>query len=131
MYGILSLKEMNLFSEMLIAVSIIYVLLLSSVLRQNKNYLYKLTDPILYSSILFLVLCFVLELNLDYPSINSAGFNDSVILDYLSFSSKLLIGIAVIIYLLTIKEYLKKQRNGDLEYVVIILLAVLRTTVRK
>jgi NADH:ubiquinone oxidoreductase subunit 2 (subunit N) len=124
MNGILSLKEINIFSEIFLTILIIYLLLLGVLLKQHQMHSANVSYS-LYSCVLILIFSCILNLNIDAPYLSLVGFNNSILTDYLSIVSKVIVGISVIVYLLVIQDYLKKQRNGSLEYLILILLSVL------
>lgn len=125
MIGILNLKGINVFSELYLSIAIIYLLLFGAFLRQNKTYSTNNVEYVLYSCILLIIFSCILNFNVDNSCLSSIGFNNSILTDYLSFASKIIVGISVAVYFLVIKEYLKKYRSGHLEYLILVLLAVL------
>lgn len=125
MIGILSLKEINVFTELYLSIAVLYLVLFGALLRQNKLYSTNNVGYILYSCVLIIVFGCVLNNNTDSSCFSIVGFNQSILTDYLSTVSKIIIGISVIIYFLVIQEYLRKYRSGHLEYLILVLLAVL------
>ena len=100
------------------------MLLHSTFLSVRNNY------PLIQSSVIFLgslilFLSFCLLLNDPLNSVNGIFLNDTIVNDYLSFTSKCFITVLAFFCLLTIKNYLINQKLNNFEYVLLILFSVL------
>lgn len=76
---------------------------------------------LVYVLICYLVL--VLQQN-NVSLLNFNGFNDLVFNDYLAVTSKLIIGIGSILYLLFITKYVRDQKLNNFEYYIILLTSI-------
>jgi NADH-quinone oxidoreductase subunit N len=117
-------KEIQLLPEIFLGISIIYLIIHGTFISVNKNYL-LIQNSILYLSILIIAMfCFLLiNNNVDYS--NFQIFNNTIVVDYLSFSSKVWISIISIFCFLMIQRYLTVQKINYFEYSVLILFALL------
>lgn len=124
MNNLITLKNIGVLPELFLGISIIYLLIFGSILSTYKKYP-LIQNLILNLSILTLTLCLCLVLNDKLCIQEITLFNNSIIHDYLSFYSKILILISSIVCLLMIQNYIKDQKLNQFEYIVIILLSIL------
>lgn len=123
---IIKTNEIGIFSELFLGIAIIYIVLFGTFTSYNKKYKF----PLIQNSTIFLgiliigMLCF-LSFNDNLINSNYLSFNYSVNNDYLSVSSKLIIGVVSIFFLLTIQQYLTNQKINHFEYILIILFSIL------
>ena len=117
-------KEIGLLPELFLGVSLIYLVLHGTFLSVSKNYpLLQISN--LYLSILVLsMVCFLL-INDGLEALDSSIFNNTVVTDYLGYSSKLLLGISCIFCLLIIQQYVLDQKQNNFEYILLFLFAIL------
>lgn len=117
-------KEIGLLPELFLGISLIYLVLHGTFLSVSKNYpLLQVSNLYLSLLILFMV-CFLL-LNDGLEVLDYSIFNNTVVNDYLSYSSKFLIGISCIFCLLMIQQYIVDQKLNHFEYILIFLFAIL------
>ena len=118
----IKLNEMGMFPEFFLGIGIIYLLLHGLLVSFNiKN-----RFPLIQSSIVSLsVLCLIMVCILLSDSINCISFCNTITNDYLSFITKIIIGLVSIGCLLLIQQYLSIQRINSFEYMIIILFAIL------
>jgi len=117
-------KEIGLLPELFLGVSLIYLVLHGTFLSVSKNYpLLQISN--LYLSVLVLsMVCFLL-VNDSLEALDSSIFNNTVVTDYLGYSSKLLLGISCIFCLLIIQQYVLDQKQNNFEYILLFLFAIL------
>jgi len=107
----IKIKEMVMFSELFLGISIIYLVIYGTFLSFNKRNQYPLIqNSMLYLGVLILTMTCFLLINDNLIVLNYLSFSNSVANDYLSFVSKILIGIASFICLLMIQQYLVEQK---------------------
>ena len=124
--GIIKTNEMGIFSELFLGVAIIYVVLFGTFTSYNKKFRFPLIqNPTVFLGILIMVMICFLVLNDNLIISNYLSFNYSINNDYLSISSKILIGVFSIFFLLIIQQYLTSQKINHFEYILIILFAIL------
>ena len=117
-------KEIGLLPELFLGISLIYLVLHGTFLSVSKNYpLLQVSNLYLSILILFMV-CFLL-LNDGLEVLDYSIFNNTVVNDYLSYSSKFLLGISCIFCLLIIQQYIVDQKLNHFEYILIFLFAIL------
>ena len=81
-------KEIQLLPEIFLGISIIYLIIHGTFISVNTNYL-LIQNSVLFLSVLIVALfCFLLINNVIECS-DSQIFNNTIIIDYLSFSSKI------------------------------------------
>ena len=124
MNSLILLKNIGVIPELFLGISIIYLLILGSILSTYKTYplIQNLT---LNLSALVITLSLFLIFNDKLWVKETLIFNNTVAHDYLSFFSKSLILIFSLICLIMIQNYIKDQRLNQFEYIIIILLAIL------
>ena len=117
-------KEIGLLPELFLGISLIYLVLHGTFLSVSKNYpLLQVSNLYLSLLILFMV-CFLL-LNDGLEVLDYSIFNNTIVNDYLSYSSKFLLGISCIFCLLIIQQYIVDQKLNHFEYILIFLFAIL------
>ena len=117
-------KEIQLLPEIFLGISIIYLIIHGTFLSVNTKYL-LIHNSVLYLSILIVSLfCFLLVNNAVECS-NFQIFNNTIMVDFLSFSSKVWIATMSIFYFLMVQRYITIQKINYFEYSVLILFALL------
>ena len=124
MNNLIILKNIGILPELFLGISIMYLLIFGSILSTYKKYP-LIQNLILNLSVLIIIFCLCLVLNDKLHIQEITLFNNSIIHDYISFYSKILILIFSLICLLMIGNYIRYQKLNQFEYVIIILLAVL------
>ena len=122
--NIVYLQFFTLFSEYLISVSIIYVLIVIVLITYNV-YGLMLQKAISECMALILLMACYLIINDDLILLNFTIFNNSIINDYFAFFTKFLICFFSSVYFLLIADSLKEQKLTSFEYLLIVLFAVL------
>lgn len=123
--NLILLKNVVVLPELFLGISIIYLLLFGSIVSTYKTY------PLIQKIILklsVLILFFSTYLIFNDQLLFSNGdviFNNTIICDFLGFSSKLLISLFSLICIIMIKYYLIDQKINQFEYLIVILIAVL------
>ena len=117
-------KEIQLLPEIFLGISIIYLTVYGTFLAVNRKYL-LIHNSVLYLSVLIIsMFCFLLVNNaLECSSIQI--FNNTIVIDYLSFSSKFWIATMSIFCFLMVERYVAVQKINYFEYSVLILFALL------
>lgn len=120
------IKEMGMFSELFLGISLIYLVIYGTFMAFNKKNQYPLLQhSMVYLGVLVISMTCLLFLNDSLVDLNYLSFNNTFSNDYLSFASKLIIAIGSIICLLMIREYLIDQQINHFEYILIILFSIL------
>ena len=117
-------KEIVIFPELFLGISIIYLVIHCTFLAIQKKYPLIQTS-VLYLSVLAIFFSFYLVLNEHLNILELSCLNNTFISDYASFSSKLIIGSLSIFCLLMMKPYILSQKINNFEYFLLILFAVL------
>jgi NADH-quinone oxidoreductase subunit N len=117
-------KEIQLLPEIFLGISIIYLIIHGTFISVNAKYL-LIQNSALYLSVLIVsFFCFLLANNaVEYNDFQI--FNNTIIVDYLSFSSKIWIAIMSIFCFLMSQCYITRQKINYFEYSVLILFALL------
>jgi NADH-quinone oxidoreductase subunit N len=119
------LYEMSVFAEFFLGLSIMYLIVHGLFLSlSNKNFPLIQSSTINLAVLILFMTCCILWCD-SLSTIKQITFSQTIIKDYLSFCSKLLIGISSITCLLLIKQYLMAQKINSFEYIIILLFAVL------
>ena len=124
MNNLIILKNIGLLPEFFLGISIIYLIIFGSILSTYKKYP-LIQNLILNLSVLVLILCLFLTLNDKLWVQEITLFNNSVVCDYLSYYSKILILVFSTLCLLMIQNYIKYQKLNQFEYSILILLSIL------
>jgi NADH-quinone oxidoreductase subunit N len=121
----LRLSEMSIFAEFFLGISIMYLIVHGLFISlSNKRFPLIQSSTINLAVLILFMTCCILWCD-SLSTIKQITFGQSIIKDYLSLCSKLLIGISSIICLLLIKQYLMAQKINSFEYIIILLFAVL------
>lgn len=117
-------KDIVIFSELFLAISIIYLIIHCTFLTVQKTY------PLLQNSILslstlslFFSICLILNEHLNVLELTS--LNNTILLDYTAFSSKIIIGSLSLFCLIMMQSYVINQKINNFEYFILILFSVL------
>ena len=117
-------KEIQLLPEIFLGISIIYLIIHGTVISVNTGYL-LIQNSVLYLSVLIIsMFCFLL-LNNAVECSDFQIFNNGIIVDFLSFSSKMWIAVTSIFCFLMIQRYITIQKINYFEYSILILFALL------
>ena len=121
------LKEMSLSAELFLSCSIFQLTFYAiGTAYQRKHKFVVLNQQIYYLSILIVSLATLLIINEDLFSLNFYSSNNSIINDYLSFISKLIICITAILFFFIVKTFVKDEPlQNNFEYVVLIIISIL------
>jgi len=117
-------KEIIILPELFLGISLVYLVLHSTFLAVRKNYP-LIQSSILYLGVLVLFLSCLLVLNDGLDVLEQSVLDDTIVNDYVSFFSKLVIGSLSLFCLLMIQPYLINQKINQFEYILLILFAVL------
>lgn len=117
-------KEIIIFPELFLGVSIIYLTLHSTFLAIQKKYP-LIQNSVLYLSVLILLFAFYLVYNEHINIVEISCLNNTYIADYMSFVSKLIIGSLSIFCLLMMHSYILNQQINNFEYFLLFLFSVL------
>ena len=117
-------KEINIFPELFLGISIVYLTLHSTFISINKHYILIQNSLVSLGVLVLLLVCYLL-LNNQLDILNITNLNNTIINDYLSFSSKLIICFLSLSCLIMIQQYLIDQKLNHFEYVLLILFSIL------
>ena len=117
-------KEIIIFPELFLGISIIYLTLHSTFLAIQKEYP-LIQSSVLYLSVLILIFAFYLVYNEHLNIIEISCLNNTYIADYMSFVSKLIIGSLSVFCLLMMHSYILNQQINNFEYFLLFLFSVL------
>lgn len=123
-YSIISLHSFTIFVEYFIALSIIYVLIVLTLITYGSTSLMVQKSTSECVALILFMSCYLL-FNDDLIALDFSSFNHSIINDYFSFVTKMLICFFSGLYFLLVSDFLKEQKLISFEYVVILLFAVL------
>jgi NADH-quinone oxidoreductase subunit N len=123
-YSVISLQSFTVFSEYFIALSIIYILIVITLITYNSYglMLQKATSECI--ALVLFMSCYLM-INDDLLTLDFCSFNYSIINDYFAFFTKFLLCFFSAIYFLFISDSLKEQKLTSFEYLVIILFSLL------
>jgi len=124
MYNIVSLQSFTVFSEYFIALSIIYILIVVTLITYN-SYGLMLQKGLSECIALVLFMSCYLMVNDDLIALEFLSFNQSIINDYFGFFTKFIVCFFSGVFFLFIADSLKEQRLTSFEYLIILLFAVL------
>ena len=121
------LKEMSFSAELFLSCSILqFTFYAINTAYKRKSGFTVLNQQVYFICILLVTLSFFLILNEDLVVISSFTSNNSIINDYFSFTSKLFICLASILFLIIVNVSLKdKQTQNNFEYVTLITISIL------
>lgn len=121
---ILLFKEIVIFPELFLGISIIYLVLHSTFLAIQKKYP-LIQSSVLYLSILVLIFASFLVYNEHLNSVEMSCLNNTYVSDYISFISKIVIGSLSVFCLLMMHSYILTQQINNFEYFLLFLFSVL------
>lgn len=122
----IKIKEIGIFGELFLGIGIIYLIMYGTFLSYNRMTKFiLLQNSIVYLGVLTLGMICFLFLNDNLTLLNTLSFSNTIINDYLGFSSKMLIGISALICVLFIQQYLIDQKINHFEYILIVLFSIL------
>ena len=117
-------KEIQLLPEIFLGISIVYLIIHGTFLSVNRKYL-LIHNSVLYLSVFIVIMfCFLLVNNVIEYS-NFQIFNNTITVDFLSFSSKVWIATMSIFCFLMVQRYITIQKINYFEYSILILFALL------
>jgi hypothetical protein len=122
------IKELSLAAELFLSCSILQLTFfsISSTYLQQKQKSIILRQQIYLVGALLVWLSSILLLNEDLLTANTLSSNNSIINDYLSFTSKLTVCFTSIVFLLIVKIALKDELiQNNFEYVILILISII------
>ena len=117
-------REIIILPELFLGISLVYLVLHCTFLAVRKNY-YLIQNSLIYLSLLALVFTCFLVFNDSLNVLEFSAFNNTIVNDYVSFFSKLIIGSLSLFCLLMIQPFLISQKINQFEYVLLILFSVL------
>jgi len=117
-------REIIILPELFLGISLVYLVLHCTFLAVRKNY-YLIQNSLIYLSLLALVFTCFLVFNDSLNVLEFSAFNNTIVNDYVSFFSKLIIGSLSLFCLLMIQPFLVSQKINQFEYVLLILFSVL------
>ena len=120
----LLLKEINIFPELFLGMSLVYLTLHCSFLSAKHSY------PLIYKSVIYLgfliiFLSFYLILNNKLEIQEFTSFYSTVNVDYAGLLSKTVVAALAGLCLLSVESYLKTQKINNFEYVLLFLFSLL------
>lgn len=124
MYNVVSLQYFTVFSEYFIALSIIYILIVITLITYNY-YGLMLQKAVSECIALILFMACYLMLNDDLIALDFISFNHSIINDYFAFFTKFILCFFSALYFLFVSDSLKEQKLTSFEYLIIILFSLL------
>jgi NADH-quinone oxidoreductase subunit N len=119
------LYEMNVFAEFFLGISIMYLIVHGLFLSLSSDKFPLIQSSIINLAVLILFMTCCILWSDHLSTIKQITFCYTIISDYLSLCSKLIVGISSLICLLLIKQYLIAQKINSFEYIIILLFAVL------
>ena len=120
----LILKEITIFPELFLGISLVYLILHGSLASIRKSYP-VIQNSMIYLGVLILGLCLILLTNEHLYILDLEIFNNTLSQDFISFASKLVINISALICVVMIQPYLIYQRLNQFEYIILILFSIL------
>ena len=117
-------KEIVIFSELFLGISIIYLVLHCTFLSVQKKYP-LIQASVLQLSVLVLFFSSYLVFNEHLSVLESSYLNNTFVMDYVSVSSKVIIGSLSIFCLLMMQPYVLNQKINNFEYFLLILFSIL------
>jgi NADH-quinone oxidoreductase subunit N len=117
-------KEINIFPELFLGISIVYLTLHLTFVSINKNYP-LIQNALISLGILILFLVSYLLLNNQLYFLSITNLNNTIINDYLSFSIKFIICFLSLLCLIMIQQYIVDQKLNHMEYILLILFSIL------
>lgn len=123
--SVILLQSFTVFPEYFISISAIYVLIVIVIITYNVYGLliHKALSECL--ALILLMACYLIFNDYDVLVSNTLSFHHSIINDYLTYLSKILICLFTAFYFVLISSSLKEQKLTSFEYLLIILLSTL------
>jgi NADH-quinone oxidoreductase subunit N len=123
--SVILLQSFTVFPEYFISISALYVLIVVVIVTYNVYGLliHKALSECL--ALILLMACYLIFNDYDVLVSNSNSFHNSIINDYLTYLSKLLICLFTVFYFVLISSSLKEQKLTSFEYLLTILLSTL------
>ncbi len=120
----LFLKEIIIFPELFLGISLIYLIIHCSFLSMQKSYPLIQNSTLQLSLLILFFSCTLIALD---PLSNQefGSFNNSFVNDYFSYLSKFISGILVLFWMFACQNYIIKNKINNFEYVILILFSVL------
>ena len=122
--NIVLFKDIVIFSELFLGISIIYLVMHFTFLSVQKKYP-LVQNSVVYLSILSLIFSVYLVTNEHLNVLEVSFLNNTFLLDYTSFISKIIIGCLSAFCLLMMQPYILNQKINNFEYFLLILFSVL------
>ena len=122
--NILLFKDIVIFSELFLGISIIYLVIHCTFLAVQKKYP-LIQDSVIYLSVLSLLFSVYLILNEHLTVLEVSSLNNTFLLDYTGFFSKIIIGCLSLFCLIMMQPYIINQKINNFEYFLLILFSVL------
>ena len=120
------LCEMSVFTEFFLGISIMYLITHCLFVYINSANNFPLLQPSLINlSVLTIFMSCCLLWNDCLVSVRYESFSNTIVNDYLSFSSKFILAVSSLVCLLLIKQYLIAYKINSFEYIIIFLFAIL------
>ena len=116
-------KEICILPELFLGISITYFVIYGTFLSKNKN------RPLMHVaalslSVLILTMCCFLFANDNLTILDSSVFNNTIVNDFSTASSKIVVGVSATISLLMIQSYLIDHNINQFEYILLLLLGI-------
>ena len=120
----LFLKEIIIFPELFLGISLIYLIIHCSFLSIQKSYPLIQNSTLQLSLLILFFSCTLIALD---PLGNQefSSFNNSFVNDYFSYLSKFISGILVLFWMFACQTYIIKNKINNFEYIILILFSVL------
>ena len=122
--NILLFKDIVIFSELFLGISIIYLVIHCTFLAVQKKYP-LIQNSVIYLSVLSLLFSVYLILNEHLTVLEVSSLNNTFLLDYTGFFSKIIIGCLSLFCLIMMQPYIINQKINNFEYFLLILFSVL------
>jgi NADH-quinone oxidoreductase subunit N len=122
--NVILLQNFTVFPEYFVSISIIYVLIVIVLITYNVFGLMLQKTLSECIALILLMTCYLI-LNDDLLTLNFISFHNSIINDYLSYITKILICIFSSFYFILISSSLKEQKLTSFEYLLTILFSIL------
>ena len=122
--SLLCLKNITIFSEIFLSISILLILLYGTFMGTKKKKL-LIQNSTFNLGILILILLFYLLINENTFLMDSSNFNNSISNDFITYLSKIIIVSFSFFCIVIIKQYLKNQKLNQFEYILLTLFSLL------
>lgn len=123
-HSVISLHSFTIFAEYFIALSVIYILIVITLITYNSDGLMLQKAISECIALIFFMACYLM-INDDLIALDFLSFSHSIINDYFAFVTKILICFFSALYFLFAADSLKEQKLTSFEYLIILLFAVL------